>query len=176
MDCNDLLFSFLKAFPSNTKPTPQWGRKRKFLHQRFHRSLGANVQLGSLGQDPRSDLGTDTLLSFSDRSSHNIQPLILRTAQALFVKLNISCLIFVLLLNSHTPNSLCPRQHSSVVALSTDVRSSREKVLKNQKPPQKLVQRNTTTVCCVDNAEKSSLNLLNIKHRHFNYPHQTPPS
>lgn len=83
---------------------------------------------------------------------------------------------FFLLLNSHTPNSLCPRQHSPVVALSTDVRSSREKVLKDQKTPQKLVQRNTTPVCCGDNAEKSSLNLLKIKQRHFNYPQQIPSS
>lgn len=176
MDCNDFLFSFLKAFPSNTKPTPQWGRKRKFLHQGFHHSLGANVQLGSLGQDPRSDLGTDTLLSFSDSSLTQHSATDPKDSTGSLCKTQHFLSDFFLLLNSHTPNSLCPRQHSPGVAQSTDVRRSRGKVLKDQKTPQKLVQRNTTPVCCMDNAEKSSLILLNIKHRHFNYSHQTPPS
>lgn len=175
LDCNDILLSFLKlSLPTPNQHHTGAGRENSCINVSIT-PLEKMLSWGSLGQDPRSDLGTDISFSDSSLTQYSITDPKDRTGSVCKTQ-NFLSDFFFSLINSHTPNSLCPRQHSPVVALSTDVRSSSEKVLKDQKPPQKLVQRNTTPVCCVDNAEKSSLNLPKIKHRHFNYPHQAPPS
>lgn len=145
LDCNGFLFSFLKAFPSNTKSTPHWGRKRKFLPC-FHHSFGANAQLGSLGQDPRSDLGTDTSFSDSSLTQYSTTDPKDSTGSACETKNFFSDFFF--LFNSHSPNSLCPRQHSPVVAQSTDVGSSREKNTKGSKNPSKAAKEHNPCLLC----------------------------